>query len=178
MYSFEELAIREIESEAYKKIHKTNVREFMKTVRTRRNQWHKFTASFKARFKHYIKEQTKSIAYWYMDYHAIRYDQATQKLMGLCYFEEKKIYEEELKPEVIVNVEKWHKQYMIAKTNAGDIIPLRIGKGGNVDKANDKSTRSKSNSTSSSTNTTINSQQLQPPTILSQDSTSTFCARK
>jgi len=60
---------------------------------------------------------------------------------------------------------------MIAKTNAGDIIPLRIGKGGNVDKANDKSSRSKSNSISSSTNTTINSQQLQPPTILSHDST-------
>ena len=116
MYSFEELAIREIESEAYKKIHKTNVREFMKTVRTRRNEWHKFTVSFKARFKHYIKEQ--SIAYWYiLDYHAIRYD-----------------HEEELKHEVIVNV---HKQYMIAKTNAGDIISLRIGKEGKVDKAND-----------------------------------------
>ena len=171
VYPLEELAIREIDSVQYKKVHKTNVREFMKTVRIRRNQWHKFTASFKARFKHYIKEQTKSIAYWYMDYHAIRYDQATQKLMGLCYFEEKNIYEEELKPEVIVNVEKWHKQYMIAKTNAGDIIPLRIGKGGNVDKANDKSSRSKSNSTSSSTSTTINSQQLQPPTILSHDST-------
>ena len=107
----------------------TKIQDFINKIRRQKKQWHQLPSIFRTRFKKFIKDQNLAIAYYYMDFHAIRYDLATKELMGICYYNGTKVYEEPLNKEIIITVDKWHKQYMVAKTHAGDEIPLRIGKG-------------------------------------------------
>ena len=153
LYPLEMLALDEMKKD-------TNIQDFITKIRRKKNQWHKFPAIFITRFKKFIKDQNLAIAYYYMDFHAIRYDLATKELMGICYYDGTKVYEEPLNKEIIITVDKWHKQYMVAKTNAGDEIPLRIGKGDITSKAITKSTNAQDKCNATSTYTTLNNQHV------------------
>ena len=153
LYPLEMLALEEMKKD-------TKIEAFIAKIRRQKNQWHKFTPLFSTRFKKFIKDQNLAIAYYYMDFHAIRYDLATKELMGICYYNGEKVYEEPLNKEIIITVDKWHKQYMVAKTHAGDEIPLRIGKGDIPAKTIRKTTNEQDKCNATSIYTTLNDQNV------------------
>ena len=95
-----------------------------------------------------------------MDFHAIRYDVATSELMRICYYQRTKVYQEPLNKEIIIKIDRWHKQYIITKTITGDEITLHIREGDIAAKTIAKSTNVQDKSNATSTYKTFNNQNI------------------
>ena len=93
-------------------------------------KWFEMPTNFQNENKKYSNLLSNAVAFHYQDFHTITYqdNDGTPRLFGKCYLDGIKTYESELKLEYVQRIEKYHRAYVIAKANAGQEIPLTIGK--------------------------------------------------
>ena len=94
-----------------------------------KKEWIKMDTEFNKKYRFFLKEKKSAWAYHYMNFHAIKYNQITKDLTGICYHKKNVVYSEVIKRSYVRHIENYHHQYMITIANSGEEIALNIFKG-------------------------------------------------
>ena len=96
-----------------------------------KSKWTKIPRSIRDRINEMLLRQRYALAYHYMDFHHIQYDDKSKKVFGMCYFKNQVILKMELRTEYFRDKECPQKvEFQAALDAPNTLINCRIGKSG------------------------------------------------